>query len=91
MTATEKARALIAKRSTEDLITDFEVTNDTAMTPELPTVRGWIMDELEKRDFDAFAAWIDSEDESPRKYFIKDEDEADDINNAFFHIFYEIG
>lgn len=63
------ARAIVAARRTPDLVRDFEITEALPMTPELPTVRGWIMDELEHRDPAAFAAWIDSNDDSPREYF----------------------
>ena len=65
-----KARNLIAKRSTEELIADFKVT-ETNNDPYIPTVRGWIMDELESRNKTAFEKWIDSEEESPRKFFIE--------------------
>ena len=68
-TAEIKARSIIAMRTTRDLIKDFETTEKAPMTPELPTVRGWIMDELQKRDSKAFEAWIDSEEESPRRFF----------------------
>ena len=40
--------------------------------PEIPTVRGWIMDELESRNPEAFDKWLDSEnceDEELVKYF----------------------
>lgn len=65
------ARAIIAMRKTADLVRDFEITEALPMTPELPIVRGWIMDEFERRDAAAYAAWMDSDDDSPRKYFIK--------------------
>ena len=29
--------------------------------PNLPTVRGWIMDEIERRDPDGFERWMDSD------------------------------
>lgn len=32
-------------------------------------VRGWLLDELEHRDADAFLAWIDSDQDSPRPFF----------------------
>jgi hypothetical protein len=69
MTSTTIAKAMIAERTTEELVTDFEVTNSTKMTVELSMVRGWLMDELEARNPDAFWAWIDSKDDSPRNYF----------------------
>lgn len=71
MTAAEKrARTLIAGRTTAELVGDFEVT-EFLNTPETPMIRGWYMDELEKRDATAFADWIDSDEESPRKFYLK--------------------
>ena len=64
-----KARKLIGARSTENLVSDFEAT-ETSSDPNIYIVRGWIMDELQKRNAEAFDAWIDSEEESPRKFFI---------------------
>lgn len=53
----------------EQLITNFEIT-ETLKGPDVPTVRGWIMDELEKRDPEAFDKWLDSYVDSPRKFFL---------------------
>lgn len=67
----EKVKALMASRSMEDLVKDFEVTEDMQISCELAEVRGWIMDELERRDEEAFWRWIDEGySESPRKYFL---------------------
>ena len=43
------------------------------MTLELSVVRGWIMDELERRDKAAFDAWADDDDPdaSPRSYVLQ--------------------
>lgn len=60
----------IAKCSTLQLVELFELTDLMNISNEVATVRGWLMDELEKRDLEAFIAWIDSEDDSPRKYFL---------------------
>lgn len=69
MTVAEtKARNLIAGQSTTDLIAQFELT-DISTDPHIYMVRGWLMDELEKRNPEAFDKWIDSEEESPRKFF----------------------
>lgn len=72
MTGTEEvARMKIAKRKTIDLIRDFILSgyvNDSCIY----IVRGWIMDELEKRNPEAFEAWIEDErstDESLLEYF----------------------
>ena len=66
-----KVRALMASRSLADLVKDFEVTEEMQISCELAEVRGWIMDELERRDEEAFWKWIDEGySESPRKYFL---------------------
>ena len=72
MTSPEtRARNRLASRTTAQLILDWELTEALPMTPELPIVRGWIMDEFERRDQKAFDAWSEDKDPdaSPRKYF----------------------
>ena len=66
-----KARARLANRTTDQLILDWELTEALPMTPELPTVRSWIMDEFERRDAEAYESWCDDDDldASPRKYY----------------------
>ncbi len=71
MTPIEKAKALLERRKTHDLILDFILTGKLA-GENVPTVRGWIMDELERRDFNAFMNWLDQDnptDESLLLYF----------------------
>lgn len=71
MTAIEKAKRIISKRSTLNLIYDFIATGRIPDT-NMPTVRGWLMDELERRNPAAFAAWLDQDcptDESMLLYF----------------------
>lgn len=63
------AKARLSARKTADLIRDFELTEAMPMTAELPIIRGWIMDELESRNPNAFWAWIDSDNDSPRAFF----------------------
>lgn len=61
MTALEKrAKNLIAGLTTSQLLDQWESTSDIA-DPNIPTVRGWLMDELEKRFPEQFDAWLDSE------------------------------
>ena len=73
MTAAEqKARELISKQPLEELLTQWELTS--IVTDEhIPTVRGWLMDELQKRNPEAFDKWLDSdsEDEALREYMMK--------------------
>ena len=65
MTNVEKrARRLIASQSTVDIIRDFELTE------QMPMIRGWYMDELKSRNAEAFEKWIDSTEESPRKFYL---------------------
>ena len=58
------ARVIIANRTTTQLCEMFEATNEDtgAGLPAEARLRGWIMDELEKRDVDAFNRWLDCED-----------------------------
>ena len=63
---------LIKERTTAQLIETFIMTG-RVNNEYIPTVRGWIMDELERRDPEAFSAWLDSEtceDADLYKYFI---------------------
>lgn len=68
--AEQKARYLLTLRSTTELVGDFEAT-EKVNDPSIYMVRGWLMDELESRDAEAFEAWIDSDKESPRTFYIK--------------------
>ena len=68
-TAEIKAREMIRKRTTEQLVNDFELT-DNINDVNISSVRGWIMDELEKRDSEAFDKWIDAYTDSPRDFFL---------------------
>ena len=67
------ARASLASRTTAQLILDWELTEALPMTPELPTVRGWIMDEFLRWNHKAYDAWSDDDDPdaSPRSYFLQ--------------------
>lgn len=70
MTALEKrAKNLIAGLTTSQLLDQWGSTSDIA-DPNIPTVRGWLMDELEKRFPEQFDAWMDSDcrDEELRKF-----------------------
>lgn len=66
--AEARARKMIAGLSTKTIVEQFELT-ETMNEPHIPTVRGWYMDELEKRNPEAFDKWMDSEEDSPRKFF----------------------
>ena len=59
-----RARQIVASRSTASLCEMFEALGDPKSPKflEESTVRGWIMDELEKRAPEAFEAWLDCTD-----------------------------
>jgi len=70
MTAAEKkAREMISKQSLEQLLTQWELTS-VINDENIPTVRGWLMDELQKRNPEAFDKWLDSytDDDKLREY-----------------------
>lgn len=71
MTAAEqKAREMISNLTLADLLDEWELTSKTN-NPEIYTVRGWLMDELESRNPEAFDKWLDSDeptDEMLREY-----------------------
>ena len=69
---TAPAPAIIAGLTIEQLLSAWETTEFLTISPETAITRGWIMDELEKRNPSAFNAWLDSEspeDSTLRRYF----------------------
>ena len=71
MTAAEqKAREMIGNLTLAELLDEWELTSKID-NPEIYTVRGWLMDELEIRNPEAFDKWLDSDeptDEMLREY-----------------------
>lgn len=70
---TPKAAAVIKAMTTRELIDTF-ILSDSVNDPNVYTVRGWLMDELERRNPEAFDAWLESDDcmegsETLRKYY----------------------
>lgn len=66
-----QGRKMCEVRSTKQLITDF-INTGYMDNENVPTVRGWIMDELKKRNPEAYDAWLDdetAEDRDLRKYY----------------------
>ena len=60
----------LSSMSIEELVNAFELT-DTMNDENIPTVRGWLMDEMEARNPEAFDAWLDCADGSgPREFFL---------------------
>lgn len=67
--ATERAKRMLAKRTMAQLIADWELTERLPYTIELSLTRGWLMDEFERRDPEAYDAWLEAYDASPRDFF----------------------
>jgi len=71
--AEKNARAMLSRLSTEQLIKEFDMTEYIPISLELSMVRGWIMDELEKRNPEAFDKWLDldyPDNESLKKLYL---------------------
>lgn len=66
----EKMKKIIAARSNEDLLKDWEILDAKESTTEVVTLRGLYMDEIEKRWPAEFDEWIDSceKDDDIRSY-----------------------
>lgn len=80
--APERVSTVLERRPLNLLIDDFihtgkmidglRAAHDSNLVAEYIMVRGWIMDELEARNQDAYEAWLmssDNTDESIRKYY----------------------
>lgn len=68
---TKKVMKTLEAMKTEKLLDLWEQT-ETMNDENIPTVRGWIMDEIEKRNPEAFDKWLDgdAEDASLREYIL---------------------
>lgn len=69
--AESTARDMIRQMNAEMLLAQWELTS-ISNDPYIYTVRGWLMDEIEKRWPDEFDRWLDSEadDFDLRKYIV---------------------
>jgi hypothetical protein len=47
----------------------WDETEKQEMTQEVADIRGWLMDALESKSPVFFSNWIDSLEDSPRRYF----------------------
>lgn len=66
-----KQQQLLATRTDKELIEGWEHVSALPMSEEIPTIRGWYMDEIEKRFPKEYDNWLESEtceDEELRKY-----------------------
>lgn len=65
-----KMKEMLSNATLADLLEEWELTSKIN-DPEIATVRGWLMDELESRNPEAFNAWLDQdepEDEQLREF-----------------------
>ena len=63
-------KEMLENATLADLLDEWELTSKIN-DPAIPTVRGWLMDELESRNPEAFNAWLDQDepyDEDLRKF-----------------------
>ena len=67
---TEIAINKLKELSLEDLIQTWEVLDTKKIDAGVRTTRGWVMDELEARNKQAFDRWIDSDNASVREFYI---------------------
>ena len=64
---------ILASATMMDLIDEWELTSSID-DPSVYEVRGWLMDEIERREPEGFSAWLDSEDpkdEELRDYVLR--------------------
>lgn len=67
------AREILANSTLGDLLDEWELTS-SVNSPEIYTVRGWLMDEFESRNPEGFNEWLDgdAEDDTLRDYMTKE-------------------
>lgn len=69
----KQARQKVAELTTLQLVEAFEATDaitDKSLNELTPAVRGWLLDELERRDYEAFKKWMISAEAGPRAFYI---------------------
>ena len=70
-----QAAAKLATRTIAQLLNCWDMTERMTYSAELAITRGWLMDELERRDPEAFARWLvfdytePTELDTPRAWF----------------------
>lgn len=74
MTTVEKqAREFLSNQTLADLLDEWELTSNMRNHPATATLRGWLMDELESRNPEAFNAWLDQDEPEDKdlKWYMK--------------------
>lgn len=73
-TAVNSIKSLSLKTLCESYELTNRTTDDTEDSYSVATVRGWLMDELERRNPEKFLEWLETEDielmDSPSKFFL---------------------
>lgn len=69
----KKAREILSNATLADLLDEWELTS-SVNSPEVYTVRGWLMDEFERRNPEAFNEWLDgdAEDDTLAEYMTRE-------------------
>lgn len=72
--ATTTTPEVLKNSSTEKLLDLWELTDRMKPTQEVTTVRGWLMDEIERRNPEGFDTWLeqDAPEDSELRRFILD-------------------
>ncbi len=52
---------LLGSRTNKELIEGWEMVSKMPMSEEIPTIRGWYMEEIEKRFPEEYDNWLESE------------------------------
>lgn len=70
--AEQKQKAMLSTRSIKQLICLWDITEAADITVEMAIVRGWLMDEFERRDEAAFDRWMESDklDANPAEFYM---------------------
>ena len=81
---TRKTKSLLGELSEKPLDQVLQIWSllplfEEGNQEEIPMVRGWLMDELESRNQEAFDAWIDSCEDSPERFFNMSPEELRDL------------
>ena len=66
----DKAGNLINNMSVKQLCEVWDIVDSMKTTDEVRTVRGFLLDEFEKRDPVKLEAWLDSKEDSPKNFFL---------------------
>jgi hypothetical protein len=65
----ERTKTKLRSVDTELLVFIIEALNNCERNPERTLTRAWVVEELEARNMPACNAWLDSDEDSPRRFF----------------------